>query len=214
LKLFHGGSALKTFELLRHYNLFQYLFPLTEEALAHEFRHFPITLVPRALENTDLRVNQDKPVTPAFLFAALLWEPARLRLREFEARGLNPYDALMAAADEVMSTQLRHVAIPKRFSLPMREIWALQNKFERRSGKQAQRLFEHPRFRAAYDFLLLRAETGEASKDLAHWWTRFQEVDETERGAMVAAFGSEEGTKKKRRRRRRRKKSAPEAPAA
>lgn len=208
LKLFHGGAALKTFELLRHYDLFQHLFPLTEQSLTREEGHFPITLVPRALENTDARINIDKPVTPAFLFAALLWEPTRFRVQEYLTRGRNAYDALMLAADDVLSEQLRHVSIPKRFSVPMREIWMLQGKFERRSGKQAQRLFEHPRFRAAYDFLLLRVETGEASKELAEWWTRYQEVAEPDRDAMISTVAPSAAEGPKRRRRRRRKKPA------
>jgi poly(A) polymerase len=204
LKLFHGGSAHKTFELLRHFDLFKYLFPQTEESLSQEAGNFPVMLVPRALENTDARVNADKPVTPAFLFAAMLWEPMRLREAEYVAQGRNSYEAQMFATDDVLREQMKHISIPRRFSSPMREIWMLQDKFERRAGRQAFRLFEHPRFRAAYDFLLLRAETGEALKELAEWWTRFQEIGEPERRAMVesAAPAGEGGTGRKRRRRR------------
>jgi poly(A) polymerase len=213
LKLFHGGAALKTFELLRHYDLFKYLFPLTDESLERQEGNFPMTLLPRALANTDARINAGKPVTPAFLFAAMLWEPTRLRAIDLTAHGRGAYDAEMAAAEEVMHEQLKHVSIPRRFSVPTREIWMMQNKFTRRAGHQAFRLAEHPRFRAAYDFLLLRAETGEAPGELAEWWTRFQEVAEPERRAMVNALGpGETGAKKRRRRRRKPRKSGMQAP--
>ncbi len=203
LKLFHGGYALETYELLRHYGLFQFLFPLTERSLAREEQGFPVTLVPRALANTDARVNEDKPVTPAFLFAAMLWEPVRQQTVESMARGMNRYDAAHHAAEQVLREQLRHVTIPKRFSVPMREIWSMQDRFERRAGMQAFRLLENKRFRAAYDFLLLRAETGEADPALAEWWTRFQAADEGERRAMAAEIAPATGTGKRRRRRRR-----------
>lgn len=214
LKLFHSGYALETFELLRHYGLFQYLFPLTEKSLEREEQGFPITLVPRALANTDKRVNEDKPVTPAFLFAAMLWEPVRQEIGALLARGANSYDALHRATEHVLRQQLQHVSIPKRFSVPMREIWSLQAKFERRAGQQAFRLMENKRFRVAYDFLLLRADIGEADKSLAEWWTHFQVASESERQAMVAKIAPSAGGNEKRRRRRRRrsasKQSVPE----
>ena len=203
LKLFHGGYALETFELLRHYGLFQHLFPLTEKSLEKEEEGFPVTLVPRALANTDARVNEDKPVTPAFLFAAMLWEPVRQQKRELMAQGMNNYDAMFRATEHVLREQLRHVSIPKRFSVPMREIWSMQDRLERRAGMQAFRLLENKRFRAAYDFLLLRAEIGEADRTLADWWTNFQPAAEDERRAMVAQVAPAAGTTKRRRRRRR-----------
>ncbi|OGI40024.1 MAG: poly(A) polymerase, partial [Candidatus Muproteobacteria bacterium RBG_16_62_13] len=207
LKLFHGGSALETFELLRQYGLFGYLFPMTEQNLAQEEDGFPHTLVPRALANTDKRVNADKPVTPAFLFAAMLWEPVREETALLVANGMSPIDAQQRAADRVLRDQLKHIMLPKRFSVPMREIWSMQGRFERRSGAQAFRLAEHKRFRAAYDFLLLRAEVGETGMELADWWTRFQEVSPEERQAMVHGLSPEPGSSgqgKRRRRRRRR----------
>ena len=203
LKLFHGGYALETFELLRHYGLFQHLFPLTEKSLEKEEEGFPVTLVPRALANTDARINEDKPVTPAFLFAAMLWEPVRQQKRELMAQGMNNYDAMFRATEHVLREQLRHVSIPKRFSVPMREIWSMQDRLERRAGMQAFRLLENKRFRAAYDFLLLRTEIGEADRTLADWWTNFQPAGEDERRAMVAQVAPVAGTTKRRRRRRR-----------
>ncbi|MBI3777818.1 MAG: polynucleotide adenylyltransferase PcnB [Gammaproteobacteria bacterium] len=212
LKLFHGGYALETYELLRHYGLFQHLFPLTEKSLEREEQGFPVTLVPRALANTDARVNEDKPVTPAFLFAALLWESVRQQTGELLARGMNRYDASFRAADAVLREQLRHVTIPKRFSVPMREIWSMQDRFERRAGQQAFRLLENKCFRAAYDFLLLRAEIGEADAALAEWWTRFQAVGDDERRAMTAQMVPAPGTGQRKRRRRRRRPSSAQAP--
>ena len=202
LKLFHGGYALETYAQLRHYGLFQCLFPLTEKSLEHEAGDFPLTLVTRALANTDARVNQDKPVTPAFLFAAMLWEPARLEASALAANGMNIHDAQHRAADHVLREQIKHVSIPKRFSVPMREIWFMQSRLERRTGMQAFRMLENKRFRAAYDFLLLRAEAGEADKALGDWWTRFQAVDDPERREMVAQLVPDAGVKRRRRRRR------------
>lgn len=175
LKLFISGYAVSAFEKLRHYDLFAQLFPQTEEALAYEDHEFPLVLVLKGLENTDKRLAQDKPVTPAFLFAVLLWEPLRRIAHELEAEGLPVYQALQQAGDKVVAEQVRCVAIPRRFSTPMREIWTLQARFLNTKGKRPHRLLAHPRFRAAYDFLLLRAESGEADPELAVWWTGFQE---------------------------------------
>lgn len=185
LKLFLGGYALQTFELLRHYDLFEYLFPHTEASLAQEEEHFPHILVARALANTDSRIEQNKPVTPAFLYAALLWEPARQEWFALQEQGVSQQQALTQAAQLVLARQLEATSLPRRFSTPMQEIWAMQPRLLKRAGKRAYRLFEHPRFRAAYDFLLLCAEAGEADMEVAEWWTRFQEVGEEERKAMV-----------------------------
>jgi len=206
LKLFHSGYALHAFEKLRHFDLFAQLFPETDVCLAREEQAFPITFVSRGLDNTDRRILEGKPVAPAFLFAVLLWEPVRLRYQTLLAEGLPSADAMALASHEIASAQQRRVAIQKRFALPMREIWALQPRLERRQGKRPLMLLGHPRFRAAYDFLLLRAEAGEIDPELGQWWTRFQEVDAAERGKML---GSTPGRKRKRRRRK--PKSAPPA---
>jgi poly(A) polymerase len=206
LKLFLGGCAVSGFELLRHYDLFRYLFPMTEEALSHEEQGFPITLVIRALENTDARLAQDKPVTPAFLYAALLWEPMRLRMQTLIEEGATPLEAAQKAGNQVTSEQVQITSLPKRFSFPMRDIWMLQSRFERRRGKAPYRLLEHPRFRAAYDFLLLRSEVGEAPRELADWWTHFQEINAGEQPAAPPAPPA--GPRKRRRRPRKRKPAA------
>lgn len=209
LKLFQSGYAVQTFELLRAYGLFRFLFPQVEETLATEEQHFPRTLIARALENTDARVAEGKPVTPAFLFAALLWEPVRQRARARAAQGVRAPEALERAAEGVLRETLKHVMIPKRFSVPMREIWFMQARLERRGGALPFRLLEHKRFRAAYDFLLLRAASGEAQAELADWWTRFQEAPDAERKAMVASAAPPAEPRKKKRRRRRRRGTSP-----
>jgi poly(A) polymerase len=201
LKLFHGGTALETFEKLRHYDLFRYLFPETDHCLEREDEGFPLTLVSRGLHNTDLRIQQNKPVTPAFLFAILLWEPVRQGVEQLTAEGVSHFDSVHHAGGEVLARQQQRVAIPRRFSLPMREIWALQHRLDRQQGKRALRLLGHPRFRAAYDFLLLRAEAGEADPAVARWWTEFQ--SEHAGDSPVAEAPA------KRRRRRRRKAQSP-----
>lgn len=175
LKLFLGGAAVNTFEKLRHYDLFERLFPDTDEALSHEEHEFPLTLVLKGLENTDARIAEGKPVTPAFLFAILLWEPTRRLAEQLQEQGVAHHPALQEAAATVIDRQIARVSIPRRFSVPMREIWALQSRFSHTKGKRPQRLAAHPRFRAAYDFLLLRAVAGEAAPELADWWTRYQQ---------------------------------------
>ncbi len=199
LKLFMHGTALQAFEKLRHYDLFKRLFPETDESLSHEEHLFPITFVANGLKNTDARVRQDKPVTPAFLFAVLLWEPVRKLAEQIRATGENPQQAMQQAASEVLADQVQTVSIRKRFSRQMRDIWCMQHRFEFRQGKRPQRLLTHPRFRAGYDFMLLRAESGEADPELATWWTEFQELKEDDRSSLV---------KPKRPRRRRRRRSA------
>ncbi|MGE0858178.1 MAG: polynucleotide adenylyltransferase PcnB [Gammaproteobacteria bacterium] len=205
LKLFHGGYALQTFEALRHHHLFEHLFPLTEIALSHEHEGFPATLVGRALDNTDKRLAEGKSVTPAFLLAALLWDAVEERRQALEDQGLAPQDATLQAADDVIARQVARLAIPKRFTLSARDIWGLQPRLSGLSPKRARRVFENPRFRAAYDFFLLRAEAGDADADTAEWWTAFQDADEAGREAMLGALDEAPSGDRPRRRRRRKR---------
>lgn len=207
LKLFLSGNALGTFELLRHYDLFRYLFPMTDARLAEEEHGFPHMMVARGLENTDTRVAEDKPVTPAFLFAVLLWEPVRARSLDLQDQGMSDIQALQMAGDEVISRQAGQVAIPRRFSQQSREIWTMQARLKRRQGRRAAALLGQARFRAAYDFLLLRAESGEEElQSLADWWTEYQEAGTERRADMVRELG---GGGRRRRPRRRRKRPSP-----
>jgi poly(A) polymerase len=197
LKLFQAGFGLDAFEKLRHYGLFGELFPDTEACLAHEEQGFPLTFVSRGLANTDGRVAKGLPITPAFLFAVLLWEPVRRRYEALLEQGREPLDAISLAGSEIAARQQSRVAIPKRFSLPMREVWEMQPRLEQRQGTRPARLIGHPRFRAAYDFLVLRAAAGEADPELAQWWTQYQEGNAQDRARMTTT-----GTKRRRRRRK------------
>jgi len=208
-KLFHSGCAVQTFELLRHYRLFGHLFPATERCLSRQQHHFPKTLLIRALVNTDARLAENKPVTITFLYAAILWEPLRERMRQLADTGLKDAEAMAIAAEDVIQAQLRHTALPRRLSLPMREIWNLQWRFTARAGKSPLRLLTHPRFRAAYDFLLLRAEADDEAAELAQWWTRFQELDDTGRQQAIKAAAVQAQPRKRPRRRRRAPVQAP-----
>lgn len=216
LKLFMSGYAVETYELLRHYRLFGHLFPDTEKWLRYEDHHYPRTFVVRALENTDRRLQEGKAVTPAFLFAALLWEPARQEAERLRERGEGRLSAMQRAGDQVVARQIQRVAFPKRFTLQSREIWEMQERLTATGGRSPFRLLEHPRFRAAYDFLLLRAESGEEVGELAEWWTRFIEADEA--GRLELSCGQRnspggDGGKKRRSRGGRRRKPRQPTPA-
>jgi len=208
IKLFLGGQGLPSFEKLRHFGLFGKLFPATEESLNHEHHAFPITLVTRGLANTDLRIEEGKPVVPSFLFAVLLWEPVRRLAKELEGGDVTRLEALDTAADRVLAEQQAKLAVPKRFAYPMKEIWQLQHRFHYRAGRRPARFLTHPRFRAAFDFLCLRAEAGEADPELASWWTEFQASDGGARDEMSKPPAAGKA------RRRRRKRPRPKEPAA
>ena len=185
IKLLLSGYSLQTFEELRHYKLFGLLFPETEQSLARETDDFPLVFLAKVLERTDERIQQNKGVAPFFLFAALLWEPVRILANAKMKKGDTDVYAYQEAASEVLNRQVRSVAIPRSISLTMREVWTLQPRLERIKGLRPFKLIGHPRFRAAYDFLVLRSETGEAEPELANWWTRFQGADEAERKVMT-----------------------------
>ena len=185
LKLFMSGYAVQTFEMLRHYGLFEKLFPATELSLASEDHGFPKVFIARALENSDTRIAAGKSVTPYFLIAAFLWEPLQLAVKKKVQQGLNEAIAFQQATNEVISTQVRSTAFPKRVGYSIREVWGMQSKFKNRRGAKPFTLLQHQRFRAAYDFLLLRAETGGADMELADWWTKFQDADEHEQKKMT-----------------------------
>jgi len=198
LKLFHAGCAHETFEMLRHYGIFAHLFPQTEKSMESESEHFPLMLLINALKSTDKRISEGKPVTPAFLIAALLWDPMLQRARHYaDVEDMSEIQRIQEAASDVFRIQRERTSIPKRFALTARDIWTMQPRLTKRIGKRASRLLTHPRFRAAYDFLLIRGESGEDVKELGDWWTKFQEVNEAERDQMVRELGPT-GKKKKR----------------
>lgn len=185
LKLFLSGYAVQTFEMLRHYGLFQVLFPATEKSLAVEQEGFPKLFLIRALQNSDNRTAEGKTVTAYFLLAAFLWEPVQTIAREMIKKGVPEYMAYQDAANEAVSRQVKLTAMPKYITTAMREVWGLQPKFNARVGSKPSRLLTHPRFRAGYDFLLLRAETGGVDSELAEWWTRYQSANENEQRKMT-----------------------------
>lgn len=176
-KLFLSSAAEATFARLRHYGLFGFLFPDTERVLSQAQNGAPLELIQQAMRNTDQRLLEDKPVTPAFLFAVLLWEPVRQRAVQLldEMEG-NETHALDRAGAELIAQQCHRTSIPRRFSFSTREIWSLQPRFQHITPKRAARFVQHPRFRAAYDFLLLRVGVGEQDVEMADWWTQFQET--------------------------------------
>ncbi len=203
LKLLLSGQGERTFEMLCDYGLFAPLFPASAAALKAE-PEYAGALIRQALANTDERIRLGKPVTPAFLFAALLWPALPARAAALQARGMPALPALQDAAHEVISEQCRRTASPKRFPLPLREIWDMQERLPRRQGKRADLLLENPRFRAGYDFLLLREEAGEETGGLGDWWTRYQDASDSERRGMIRALSEGEGRDKAAPRKRRR----------
>jgi poly(A) polymerase len=138
-----------------------------------------------ALESTDSRVKAGKGVSPGFLFASLLWHQVLEKWNAYRAAGEAPIPALHLAADDVLETQTDNLALQRRIATDMRDIWAMQPRFERRTGKAPYKLLENPRFRAGYDFLLLRCESGELEMEIGEWWTAFYEAEAGERERLV-----------------------------
>lgn len=202
-KLFLSGYGKNTFKLLNEYHLFKQLFPSAYRYLDNSPSHYPLLAL--ALQNTDTRITDGRPVTPAFLLAVFLWPQVVEQQRAKINHGMPPVVAMTQAASEAISEQVSAIAIPKRFSLMMREIWELQERLPRRHGQRAARLVTHPRFRAAYDFLLLREQAGEIPPGLGQWWTDYQDADHKQRETMVKALNPH-GSKRSPRRRSRKKK--------
>jgi poly(A) polymerase len=169
-----SGYAVAVYDSLVKYHLFGELFPETQYFLEKSNDPIDHQLIRQALMNTDLRLQAGKTVTPAFIFAALLWPVTRAHAERLEEEGVPAAPALHEAAHIATMDQLKRTSIPKRFSIPMREIWDLQIRLTKRQGKRAHTLSGHPRFRAAYDFLLLREQAGEKLNGLGEWWTQFQ----------------------------------------
>jgi poly(A) polymerase len=185
LKLFLAGYAASTLDKLLEYDLLRYLFPDTYACIRQN--ESALALVQAAMGNTDERIAQEKPVTPAFILAALLWPVVSAESQRLEASGEAPMLAMGNAAQSAIQDAVNHISIPRRFSQPMREIWEFQLRLQRRTGRKAVELIEHRRFRAAYDFLLLREQAGEDTGELGQWWTDIQELPQEERHAVVAA---------------------------
>jgi poly(A) polymerase len=208
LKLFLGGYGLASFRALERYGLLGQVFPATARVLADSddppFRR----LLVQTFASTDERVRDEKPVTPAFVFAALLWEPVRALAQKLIDEGAESPWAWSHAGERVLREQAQRVAIPRRFAVVIEEIWTLQERFWQRTKKRAFRLLEHPRFRAAYDFLLLRADESPDIAELGAWWTEAQQLGHDELAEHMAAApptaveAAAPAAKRKRRRRR------------
>jgi len=187
LKLFHGGAALATFVMLRKYALFKYLFPFTDHCLDDDEPGLP----EKAMANTDKRVNEGKPVIPAFLFACMLWEPVRDDAEKIITSGTPANRAWKIAIDDTLRDQCQYVAIPRRLAETIMDIWDLQMRLARRQPKEIKSLMGHRRFRAAYDFLLLRSELSEVDRDIVDWWTEIQQREADQQLEMVQTLKQE-----------------------
>lgn len=178
LKLFFKGHSFASFTLLQHYKLFHYLFPQTVICLEQNTFKFMRPFLEQALHNTDERLASAKKVSPAFLFAVFLWYPLQKTVNELQHEShINQTEVLMVAMNQVISKQIQRMAIPRRLTVGMQEIWLLQRRLENIHKKHVLRLLHHPRFRAAYDFLLLRAQAGEDVEKQAIWWTEVQALE-------------------------------------
>ena len=210
LKLFQAGFAERTFDLLREHELFGELFPATEEELSNNENFLAFTH--SALKNSDKRVAEGKSVTPMFLLGVFLWLPIKklAAIRRSEEK-MSESQSLSLASYEIVSQQQQRISIPKRFTIPMREMLSLQPRFVQVHGKRAMNLLEHRRFRAAYDFMVLQSEVGEVDPALAKFWTDVQTQSAEERAKSFQMESGQGSGKKRRPRRRRRSKPAQES---
>jgi poly(A) polymerase len=209
LKLLLSGHAVDCIRRLRDEGLHHGLLPLLDVILEQPLGERFVML---SLANTDDRVRAGKPVSPGFLFATLLWHEVLANWEARKARQETPTPALFAAMDDVLDIQGEKLSITRRIVGDIKDIWALQPRFEQNAGKRPLRLIEQPRFRAGYDFLLLRAASGEVATELADWWTRFIDANTDGRLAMLTP---EKSAPRRRRRSRGRKEGAAQtAPAS
>ncbi|HWT70981.1 MAG TPA: polynucleotide adenylyltransferase PcnB [Oxalicibacterium sp.] len=201
LKLLMSGHAWACLQQLRKEGLHHGLLPLLDVVMEQPLGEKFVRL---ALANTDDRVKQGKGVSPGFLFASLLWHQVLEKWKAYQAAGEYPIPALHLAADDVLNTQTDTLALQRKIAADMRDIWAMQPRFDRRVGKTPYKLLEHPRMRAGYDFLLLRCASGEIEQELGDWWTAFMEADGAEREDLLTrkpAAASDAPAKKRPRRR-------------
>ncbi len=188
LKMFLSGHGLKSFRVLEQCGLLKFLFPATARALKRGDEALR-ALVEHGLANTDARIAEGKSVTPAFLFAVLLWGEVRDVAHQLIGRGVEGNEAWSRAAAQVVGEQCQRVAIPRRFTFTMEEIWSLQPRFEQVQRKRVFRLMAHPRFRAAFDFLLLRGDESPAMRELGQWWAHAQQLPPDVLAAALPAGG-------------------------
>jgi poly(A) polymerase len=193
LKLFLSGHGVRSLEVLRRRGLLEVLLPATAHYLDKHPGGLVEQLLIKGLANTDDRAIAGKPVTPTYLFALLLYGPIAREIESSPPQHWHELHTILEACDRAVREAQKHMSIPRRFSLGLREMFALQPRLEHPRGRRALRVLEHPRFRAAYDLLLLRAEHGLAPREMATWWTRIQEVSGEERAQMADEMGSQGG---------------------
>ena len=209
--MFQSGHALAGFHQLLELDLFRFLFPATSTWI-EDGDADRLAFLEAALENTDRRVSQERPITPMFLFGVFLWGPVDQFARELrEQHDMSVHQSMVAAAAELSMNQVRRIALPKRFAYPMREMIQLQPRFEKRRGKRAMDFLSHPRFRAAYDLLELRKKLGEVDAEVFEFWTEVQDQSGEERQRSFGLAGKGGKTGKGRRRRRGPRRRRPEA---
>ena len=196
IKLFFSGHAYATYQQLCRHHFYEFLFPKT--AKLEQKNPVFSAMVSQALHNTDERLAANKSINPAFLLAVMLWQPYQHELPECLAHESNRAVARQKAMSMAINEQLQLMSIPKRFTLIIKEIWEIQDKLERRHGSYPQQLLEHNRFRAGYDFLLLRSEFDPALLDLANWWTEFQTASAHRKEEMLSKFTEKPKRRKKR----------------
>ena len=199
LKLLTSGNAVKCVQQLRAEGLHHGLLPMLDVILDQPLGERFVML---ALDNTDRRVREGKPISPGFLFATLLWYEVLAKWEGLKAGGERPTPALYLAMDNVLDMQAEKLAITRRVAGDIKDIWALQPRFEQRSGKRPYGVLEQPRFKAGYDFLLLRAESGEVPTELGQWWATFMNCDGDARAAMLLPVKPDEAKKRRRRKRK------------
>ncbi len=193
LKLFLSGHGVRSLEVLRRRGLLDVLLPATASYLGKHPGGLVEKVLVQGLENTDERALAGKPVTPTYLFALLLYGPIAREIESSPPQQWHELHTILEACDRAVREAQKHMSIPRRFSLGLREMFALQPRLEHPRGRRALRVIEHPRFRAAYDLLLLRAAHGLASADTAKWWTRIQEVSAEERARMADEMNPQGG---------------------
>ncbi len=181
LKLFMSGHAMLSFDLLIEHGLMPHLFPELMQILETNTEAPIWHMIEQAMENTDERIAQGKPVTPAFLFATLLWPVMTERLEEITQHpkhASRPFiEQQSQAIEDTFRAQCKRIAVPRRYSAVAAEIWQMQSRFVARKGKRAWRLLQHQRFRAAYDFLLLTVIPLPEREQDAVFWTEIQELE-------------------------------------
>ena len=174
VKLFHSGNACHVLELLRHYQLLEYLLPALDEWIKNDPDESMLDFIDQALVNTDIRINSEQHVSPAFIFAVLLWPVVHQQAGKLQADKMKAIPALTEAGSDVVSRQVKHIAIPRRYTQMAKDIWSMQPRFQRTQGKYPLKLLGFPSFRAAYDFMCIQSMVGLMPKQLCQWWTEFQ----------------------------------------